>query len=316
MNLKPGFIRINFENEGGAGGGGAAGAIAGAGGNQPPSGGTPAGFAWPSDLDTGIVDTLKSKGMWDDPAKGAVALAKSYTELNRLHSGASDVIAVPKADAPQADWDKFYGKLRPEAPDKYDVKFAQGVSELPPRLADFTKKLAHTWGVPQARLNAGIAMIQQHMADENATGLVEARTASEAAVAKIKQDMGEEKFNTSVANAQKVFKALKGQGLISDATMQAVEATIGARPLIELMAALGQRMGGEGSFLQGNNTPPPTDPTQMTAEQAKAEQARLLGDKDGFMKSYLDAKHPEHKNSVERMAALFEAQHRHLNRVA
>lgn len=312
MNFKIGFPQINYDGEaGGAPGGGAAGAIA-----PPPGGAAPppaGGFAWPADLDTGVIDTLKSKGMYDDPVKGAVGLAKSYHELNRLHSGAADVAAIPKADAPPAAWDAFHAKLgRPETPDKYEAKPVAGAAELQPTLVEFSKKLAHKWGVPAGKFNEGIAMVQQHMADENARFIVEAKAASDAAVLKVKTTMGDAKFTESVGNAQKAFKVMASQGLISDATLRALEQTVGAQPVIELMAAIGQRMGGEGSILNGVAAATPTDPSMMTPEQAKAEATRLMSDKDGFMKGYLDAKHPEHATAVLRMKTLFEAQHRNV----
>lgn len=307
MNFKKvGFPQINYMAEGDPPAGGAAGAIA----TPPPVAG---GFVWPADLDTGVIDTLKSKGMYDDPVKGAVGLAKSYHELNRLHSGAADVAAIPKADAPPAAWEAFHAKLgRPETPDKYEAKPVAGSAELQPTLVDFSKKLAHKWGVPAGKFNEGIAMVQQYMADENQRFIVDAKTASDAAVAKIRTTMGDAKFTESVGNAQKAFKVMASQGLISDSTLRALEQTVGAQPVIELMAAIGQRMGGEGSILTGVATPAPSDPTQMTPEQAKTEATRLMSDKDGFMKAYLDARHPDHNNSVLRMRSLFEAQHRNV----
>lgn len=302
MNFrKIGFPQINYDGEGT--GGGAAGVIV------PPAGGG-AAFTWPADLDAPVVETLKSKGMYDDPIKGAVGLAKSYHELNRLHSGATDIATVPKADAPPAAWDAFYGKVgRPETADKYDAKPVQGGFELSPPLVDFSKKLAHKWGVPAGRFNEGLAMVQEHMANENAKFMTDAKTASDAAVLKIKTDMGDEKYNAAVGNAQKAFKTMAAQNLISPETLRALEHAVGALPVIELMAAIGQRMGGEGSILTGVTTPASNDPTQMTPEQAKAATDKLNADPE-FQKSYWDARHPEHKTSVARYLALMEAQHR------
>lgn len=301
MNFrKIGFPQVNYENEGGPGG--TAGVIV------PPAGG--GAFAWPADLDAPVVETLKSKGMYDDPVKGAVGLAKSYHELQRLHSGAPDIVTVPKADAPPEAWNAFYAKAgRPETADKYDPKPVQGGYELQAPLVDFSKKLAHAWGVPAAKFNAGIAMIQEYMAGDTARVMTEAKTASDAAVLKVKTDMGEEKFNGAVANAQKAFKVMAAQGLISPETLTALERTAGARPIIELMAAIGTRMGGEGSILNGVVGPTPTDPAQMTPEQAKDALAKLTTDAD-HQKAYWDAKHPGHKMAVDRAAALFAAQHR------
>lgn len=298
MKTKTGFPQINYAGEEG-GGGGAAGAIAG---------GT-ATFAWPADLDAPVVDLLKSKGMYDDPVKGAIGVAKSYFELNKAHS-AGNLIALPGADAKPEAWDQVYTKLgRPEAPDKYEARPVQGGFELQPPLVDFAKKLAHKWGVPAGKFNEGVAMVQEYLANENATFITKSKKASDAAVAKIRTDMGEEKYNASVGNAQKAFKAMAAQGLISQATLTALEQTIGALPVVELMAAIGQRMGGEGANLFSGAAPATGDPTQMTPEQAKAAIDKLNTDPE-FQKSYWDQRHPEHKTSVARMVALMEAQHR------
>lgn len=268
----------------------------------------PAGFAWPADMDAPTVDLLKSKGMYDDPAKGVPALAKSYFELNKAHS-AGNMIALPAADAKPEAWDPIYAKMgRPETADKYEAKFGADVQVHAP-LLDFAKKLAHQWGVPAGKFQAGAEAWNAFVNDANAKMITEMKGKSEAAVTKIKTDMGEEKYTAAVANAQKAFKVLAAQKLISHETLSALESQVGALPVIELMAALGQRMGGEGSFLNGVSTPTPSDPSQMTPEQAKAELTRLNTDAD-HQKAYWEAKHPEHATAVKRVADLFAAQHR------
>lgn len=280
----------------------------------PPSGGTPppppappsgGAFQWDPALPSTHVDLLKAKGMYDDPVKGASMLVNSYYEANKALSGAQDVAIVP------ADWsnteavDKFLGKTRGVVkPEEYEIKVPDGVPVHQP-LLDFGKKLAHMWGVPKALVQKGFDEWQKFGQEQAQWFATEQAKANDAAVTALKTKHGEAVFTQHVANAQNVFKALSARGAVSKETLDAVEKNIGSAALLELMFAIGQGFK-EAPALGVGAGAPPTDPLQMTPEQAQAEINRLQGDAD-FNKKYLDAKHPEHDASVKRMNLLFEA---------
>lgn len=278
-------------------------------GNPPPPAGNPppppAGGAWAPTTAAPIVDLLKSKGMYEgDFVQNAHKLAESYWNANKALSGAADVLPLP------SEWNddnvnKFYSKIRPATPGDYaDPKFAEGVDVHKP-LVDFAKKLAHHWGVPASRLQSGIDMWQAFAGEEGKTFAAGQQKANSDAIEAMRTKVGAEVFNGHVANGQRVVKALAASGAISADTIKRVEMHIGGAAVIELLSAIGSKMG-EAPVIGMGNGGAPVDPSQMTPEQASQEITKLQGDAE-FLKKYNDAKHPEHGAAVERMKLLFEA---------
>ncbi len=280
--------------------------MSGTGENTGPNG-TPGPFAWAPDLDAPVVDLLKSKGMFDDPVKGANMLARSYHEANKALSGA-DVILRPGDWTNQEAVDKYLAKVRPATEAEYEVKFGDGVKD-PEGLGNFSKKLFHAMGVPKALAPKGAELVQNFITEQAAMTATAAAKANDDAVTALKTKVGAEAFTAGTANAQAVFKSLAAKGQLSKETLAAVEANIGAAPLLELLFAIGSNMTKEAAVLGNGGGAPPTDPTQMTPEQATVAITALQGDKE-FQAKYTDAKHPEHAVAVARMLALFEAKAR------
>lgn len=271
----------------------------------PPASGT--GAAWDPGLDAPIVDLLKSKGMYDDPLKGMNGLAKSYYELNRLQSGASDVVGIPGVDAKPEDWAKVHDKWRPKTPADYgDVfKFPEGVT-MGDNVVEFGKKLFHMVGVPKALVPGALAEWAKFASETAAMHNTSTKTANDTAVTEMKTKIGPEIFDGKVALAQTALKSMEAAGSISKETIGALEGAIGTKAVLEIMFAIGQGMK-EGAVIgNGNNVATPTNPAEMTPEQANTAMAALRKDED-FQKKYTDPKHAEHKVAVERMLALAEA---------
>ena len=243
--------------------------------------------------------------MYDDPVKGSHALAKSYYEANKALSG-GDVIIAPGDWNNQEQVDKYLAKVRPPTTDAYKPTFGEGV-EVHEGLVEFSKKLAHTWGVPPALFQKGIDAWQEFAKETNAMEATRLAQANDDAVKGMKTKMGEQQFNAAVANSQAVYKSLAARGAISRETLAALDANIGSAAVLELLSAIGANMKSEAPVMgNGGTGGTTTDPTQMTPEQAATEITRLQGDAE-FQKKYTDAKHPEHKVAVARVLALMEA---------
>jgi hypothetical protein len=272
-------------------------------------GGAPAAnpHAWEADLPTTHVDLLKAKGMYDDPVKGRRALVDSYFNANKALSGASDVLIIPGADAKVEDWDKVYSKVRPATPDDYEdvFKMPDG-APTNDNFKKFAKGFLHKAGVPKALVQPLLAEWGKFAIETNTMAEVGQKKMNDDAVTAMKTRLGADVFTAKTALAQNVFKVMQANGSISKETLAAVEANIGAAPLLELMFAIGQGMK-EGAVIgNGGNTATPTDPSQMTPEQADAEIQRLTKDAD-FQKKYTDKRAEGHDVAVERMKMLFEA---------
>ena len=270
-----------------------------------------ASFTWDPGLPPSHVDLLKAKGMYDDPIKGANALVNSYFEANKALSG-GDVIVKPADFSKAEDVEKFLAKSRGVAKaEEYVPKFEDGVTVHPPLVA-FAQKLAFDWGVPAPLFQKGIDAWQAFAKEQNANAETAAAKANDDAITALKTKMGPDAFNGAVANAQTVFKSLVAKGAISRETLAAAEAHIGSAAVVELLAAIGAGMKTEAGVLGNGDSSTPTDPTQMTPEQASAEIKRLEGDAD-FQKAYRDgtpAGKAAHDVAVERMRRLYEAKTR------
>lgn len=275
-------------------------------GGTPPGGGTPpAAFSWPTGLAEPVVDLMKAKGWYDNPTEALPKVLDSYWNANKALSG-GDVIIAPGNWEDQAQVDKYLSKVRPPTTEAYVPKFGDDVKPHD-GLVDFSKKLAHLWGVPPALYQKGIDAWQEFAKETNAMEATAVAKANDDAINGMKTKMGEQQFNAAVANSQAVYKSLAAKGAISRETLAALDANIGSAAVLELLSAIGANMKGEAPVLgNGANGAATTDPSQMTPEQAASEISRLQGDAE-FQKKYTDAKHPEHKVAVERIKMLFEA---------
>jgi hypothetical protein len=104
------------------------------------------------------------------------------------------------------------------------------------------------------------------------------------------------------ANKAAGLRVMQSLGL-PDATVAAIEGAVGTAAVVELMAMIG-RKSDEGKFVSGGGSSA-DNPSTMTQAQAQSTINALQGD-ETFLSKYRDAKHPEHKSSVERMLALQE----------
>lgn len=127
--------------------------------SQPASGATPEPT---TDWRTGLPEPLRAEKTFEsikgkDWTEAGPKLATQYLESQKYNVGA---IKMPKADAPETEWDAFHAKLgRPEAPDKYGLKFGA----LPEAMTSDAKLEA---GFADAAHKAGLSPKQaQSLAD-------------------------------------------------------------------------------------------------------------------------------------------------------
>jgi len=236
-----------------------------------------------------------------NPSVAAVALYNA----NKMINGASDVLAVPGKDADAKAWDAFYTKLgRPEKPDGYEFKFAEGQQVHEPTMA-IGKEIFHMLGATPEKAQAAAQRWNEFVSQQQ-TAVVEAnRVANENALKELETSWGAD-LNANKAAGDRVMKALladKKYGM-TEQDLAAIEGAIGVAPLVKLLAAIGKRSE-EGTFTGGvNNTGDPNDPNNMSPEAAKSRIATLQADAE-FQKAYTDNAHPGHKQAVDQMVKLF-----------
>lgn len=248
----------------------------------------------------GPVRDLAADKKYANPVK----LGEAYYELNRTASHVNDAntVVIPGENATPEDWNKFYGKLgRPENIDGYkDVKWGDNVD---PRMVEFGKNLAFKLGLSPKAAEAVMASEWNAFATQLNEGAgTEIATANAAAVEALKTEWKGD-FDNNLVAGTRVLTALKNNG-ISEQDLMAVEAHIGAAPVIKLLATIG-KLTGEASFVTGGPIGAMAlDPATMTPDQANSEIARLSSDKD-FQKQYNDKNDPNHKAATEKMLALY-----------
>lgn len=303
MWKKLGFRQILREGEGGGGGGG---------GNPPAN--PPAAITAPWSTANGDVwkigegDAAKP---WHDfiaePEAKAHLLAKGYKtpaelalanyNLTRLQTGDPTVVGLPAADAPPEKWNEFYNRLgRPESPDKYDIKFPDGMQPNDGMLS-WAKPTFHEAGLTpkQAQIlsdkwNAYVAETNQQLAEKDATTN---QQALDGLATKWGGDLDKNK-----AAGQRAMQALG----IAPELVSAVEQHIGSAAIVELLATIG-RKADEGGFLSGQQNDP-NNPDTMNKEQAQARINALQSD-PAFQARYTNKNDPGHAEAVQTMVRLY-----------
>lgn len=242
---------------------------------------------------------VQSKGYGD-----INALAKSAREANRYIDSTNAEIRYPREDAPPDVIKDFHKRIGvPETPDAYQFQHPEGVT-VDPKFETFGKTLAHELGLTPKQAQAMNEKWNGFVAER--AGEMGQQTEAQIAeqTAALKTAWGD-KFDANLADGQKAFKAL---GLPAE-RVNAIEAQIGTPALMELMATLGKKMGGEAAFTPGGAGGGPRDPASMSPAEAKVALDALSIDK-AYNEAAYDKNHPMHKQQVDRMLALTAAANR------
>lgn len=304
MNLW-GAVFFNAEGAAGAGAAGAAGAegvagAAGAAGAEGATGGEPAQKLWYDDIaEEPVRELMKTKG-YKSPAEAAMA----YHNLNKLVSGTNggaDVVAVyPGENATTEQLDAFYKKLgRPDAPEGYAIKTPEGVT-ADEGMVSFAQKTFHAAGLSPKQADVVAEAWNNYVAERAQKDAAQFAADNAAELDQYKANF-KGNFDEAVAAGKRVVEAL---GLEQD-VLTKLEGAVGAKAMLEVFSKIGLKSS-EGGFTAGagGSGSGGGSVDAMTPQAATAEVNRLTGDAE-FMKKYGDRNHPEHKDAVARMEALY-----------
>jgi hypothetical protein len=236
---------------------------------------------------------VEAKG-YTNPAE----LALANYNLTKLQRGDPSVIAVPGTDATPEQMNDFYGKLgRPSEASGYEFTFADDV-KVDDKMLEFGRSTFHEAGLTPQQAQI-VANKWNEFATQTGTGAQEAtRQQNEADMTALETRWGKD-LDANKAAGKRVVDAL---GLPAD-LMDRVEGGIGGAALVEMLAMIG-RKSDEGGLLKPGDNVDPTNPATMNAGQAQAEITKLNGDAT-FQAAYTDAKHPGHKDAMDRMVKLY-----------
>lgn len=227
---------------------------------------------------------------------------RALWNANKLLNDKADAVLVPKEGASEQEWNDFYKKLgRPDSVDKYDLKAKEGTT-VDEKLLSFGKSLFFEMGLSPAQAQKAFEKWNAFASEHSASIDKGFADQNEEAVNKlVARYESEGKLKEMQAAGQSAVKALG----LSTELINTLEAHIGAAPVIELLAAIGSKTS-EGRFKAGGSEGGgnPSDPSNMTKEQAKAEINKLRGNKE-FMDAYELANHPGHAEALSRMQKLY-----------
>lgn len=216
-------------------------------------------------------------------------LAMAYYNANKLVSGAADAVIVPAPDAPQEKWDEYYTKRgRPATADEYKFQHKEGIT-VDPTMEAFGKKLFHSVGLNASEAQKAVSQWNDFIGEYNAAIVKQQQATNDAEIVALEQRWGPE-LKANLAAGNEVLKVVG----IPEALVARVEDKIGSAAVIELLAMIGKATPG-GSFKGGGN-----GGGEPTGEAAKAEITKLQTDP-----SYFDKNHPQHKETVDKVARLW-----------
>lgn len=225
--------------------------------------------------------------------KNPSELAMAYHNLNKLQNGAGDVVSVPKADAPAEEWGKFYTKLgRPEAAEKYDLKFGDSV-KADPGMVKFGKEMFFEMGASPQKAQAMADKWNAFVTETTAAKLKADQIQNDAEVTALTTKWGADGEKNKAAGV----RAVKALGL-SNELVGKIESHIGTSAILELLVALGGKSAEGGAFKDnGGNSGDPNNVDAMSKEQAAARIKELQGDKD-FQAKLTNKKDPAQKEAL------------------
>lgn len=230
--------------------------------------------------------------------KDPTAILKSYTELERYHGGAKNLVEIPNWDAEPDDLNSFYDKLgRPQDPNEYGFKDAED-SAFPEDFREFLAKAAHESGLNLKqskdlfeRLNA-----QQSQMLENQ--LAEADQRNEQALAELKKQWGSE-YDDNIKAGRKAAIALG----MDEQSLDELDGLMGSAKLAELFALIGNKMG-EGNFIEdgeskgyGQSAASARDQIDDLLADPAFKQAYMSGDRSARRRisELMEKAHPDDK---------------------
>lgn len=218
-------------------------------------------------------------------------LAKQFVDSQKMIGGS---VRVPKDDAPQEEWDKFYAKLgRPESADGYQFPLPEVPhGEWNKDAVSSFKKAAHGLGLTPRQAQGLMTMY----ADMERQAVKQRGGATEARIGELKAEWGEA-FKNNLAIAKSATRQLFGQKFIDMLN----KTGLGDDPdLIRGMVRVGKDLMEDGAIEVGEGF------SSLDSVQDEINKVMNL-DKDGREKHpYWNNKLAGHKEAVDKMFGLRE----------
>lgn len=239
----------------------------------------------PDDWRSRIPAELKSATDWTK-FKSEADVFKSYAELEKYRG---DSVRIPKADAPDEEWGKFYDKVRPATPEGYNVTFPDvgGAVVWPDEDKTWATKTAHSLGLSERQFQRFVQAHSERLA-ENAKILDRERREGLKSLA----DEYGATFQRDVALANRALDWAGGNELLDFIKSSG----LGAEPIfVRSMLKIGKKFADDGVVI-GEVA------GVMSKDEALSRIATMRADAKGPLN---DDRHPGHADAVAELTRLY-----------
>lgn len=222
------------------------------------------------------------------------ALARAYINAQR-HLG-SEKIPLPGKHATPEDWKNVFHKLGlPEAPDKYEVKFKEGVS-LSEEFSKTFKEQAYQAGVlPQQAQALADWFSEMNLKSEEL--IANERTNQFKKEQESLQKEWGQGYNVKIARAMKLLEDHGGKELIDHLNTVGFGAD---SKVVKFLATLGDKMYAEHTIVNESGALT----SGKTPKEIQGEIQRLMKEP-----AYFEKNHPNHRRVVEEVQDLYKELH-------
>lgn len=240
-------------------------------------------------IDTEIVGDPSLKAINDVPS-----LIKSYVNAQKLIG--ADKVVIPKADAPQEDWNNFYAKMgKPSSLEEFKVEPIEN-GAIEQEFTDAFKQAAFEANLLPHQAQKLLAAMNDYEAQANEAFVAQSKEKFEAAVTELKGEWGDA-FESKVKMANDLARDFGGQELLDHLK----NTGIGADPMIvKAFVKMAEQMKGEDGTVGKNR---PTGGV-LTPDEAKQKYLAIMDDANDV---YHHADRAGHKARVDEVTKLFEA---------
>ncbi len=252
-----------------------------------------------SDETPTFLDSLPEE-MRDNPSlkdfKDTGGLAKAFLDTKGLVGEMSGRVAVPGSDAGADDWNTFYTKVgRPEKAEDYEVSLPDlpGQTWSEDAIADFKTNM-HKLGMTPAQMQGNMDWYMggfQKQVEDSAAAMAEASGES---VKSLRKEWGGD-YDSNMGKVDNALQVYFGK----DEAEVIRRLSAGQPGLMKSLADIG-------SSISEDRIPTRTGSGGSGGDMNREEAIAKIGElKNDPTSAYMDGKHPNHRQAVEDVTALY-----------
>lgn len=265
----------------------------GDGGNG--GGGGGGGGGGPATFDSVIPAEFKDQPYLKD-LKALPVGPEGYAALFKKLDGAEKLIgkktAIPEANAPEAEWDSFFSRLRPESPDAYEFKGKDGKEAGDPEFLKAVKGIFHEAGVPKSQATKVYSKFEALLSAK--------QSAQQAAAEQADKEFNDLVSKTFGAENEKVLTTARK--MIEEFTPAELKEHVQRLPNESLAVLAGIMNNVAGKFLKEDHMDPNKGaPTGQDETALRTEAKKIMASAE-----FNDFQHPGHEAAVKRKNEIYE----------